>query len=165
MRQFITGGQYSWQKGLVTPTAAQMSQPMVDAAGAELARRLFGAAKGGVFSSPSLSQYSGGVYDKPQLFKFARGGVFGEAGPEAIMPLKRGPDGALGVATTGGGGDVTINVYNETRAEVKTQAKSDVNGNRIIEVMVKEAVSNGFRSGAFDAVMGTTYGLNRQGAR
>jgi hypothetical protein len=31
--------------------------------------------------------------------------------------------------------------------------------------MVKDAVSAGFRSGAFDGVMGTTYGLNRQGAR
>jgi phage-related minor tail protein len=28
----------------------------------------------------------------------------GEAGPEAIMPLRRGPDGRLGVSAAGGGG-------------------------------------------------------------
>lgn len=55
-------------------------------------------AKGNVYDSPSLSKYSGGVYDSPQLFAFAKGaGVFGEAGPEAIMPLKRSSDGSLGV--------------------------------------------------------------------
>src|SRR5690348_1091738 len=61
----------------------------------------FSFAKGGVFDSPSLSRYSGGVYDSPRLFKFASGGVFGEEGPEAIMPLSRGPDGKLGVKAGG----------------------------------------------------------------
>jgi phage-related minor tail protein len=56
-----------------------------------------------------LSAYSGGVYDKPTLFAFANGaGVFGEAGPEAIMPLRRGPDGKLGVASSSGGGDFNL---------------------------------------------------------
>ena len=31
------------------------------------------------------------------------GGLMGEAGPEAIMPLSRGADGRLGVSMTGGG--------------------------------------------------------------
>ena len=60
-------------------------------------------AKGGVYESPSLSAYSGKVYDSPQFFAFAKGaGVFGEAGPEAIMPLTRAADGSLGVRATGG---------------------------------------------------------------
>ena len=69
-------------------------------------------AAGGVYASPSLSAYSGGVYDSPRVFAFANGiGVFGEAGPEAIMPLKRGRDGKLGVvAQGGGGGSITVNV-------------------------------------------------------
>jgi lambda family phage tail tape measure protein len=120
-------------------------------------------ALGGVYDSPSLSKYSGGVYDKPKLFSFAQGGVFAEAGPEAIMPLKRGSDGSLGVDASGSG--VVVNVYNESKAEVTTQTRNDVNGRRVIELMVKDAVSAGFRSGAFDGVMGSTYGLNRQGAR
>lgn len=64
-------------------------------------------AKGDVYSSPSLSQYSNQVVSSPTLFAFAKGGtpnlgLMGEAGSEAIMPLKRGPDGSLGVRATGG---------------------------------------------------------------
>lgn len=63
-----------------------------------------GYAKGGVFDSPSLSAYSNQVYDSPQFFAFAKGaGVFGEAGPEAIMPLTRAGDGSLGVRAVGSG--------------------------------------------------------------
>ena len=63
-------------------------------------------AKGGVYDSPSLSAFSGGVYDSPQMFAFAKGaGIFAEAGPEAILPLHRGPDGSLGVMAAGAGGD------------------------------------------------------------
>lgn len=61
-------------------------------------------AKGGVYDSPSLSSFSNQVYDSPQMFAFAKGaGVFGEAGPEAIMPLTRGADGSLGVRAVGSG--------------------------------------------------------------
>ncbi|WP_193159308.1 phage tail tape measure protein [Serratia marcescens] len=61
-------------------------------------------AKGGVYASPSLSAFSGQIVSNPTLFAFARGaGLMGEAGPEAIMPLKRGADGSLGVRAIGGG--------------------------------------------------------------
>lgn len=63
-------------------------------------------ANGGVFSG-------GGVVSQPALFPMRGGtGLMGEAGPEAIMPLKRGPDGRLGVASAGGGRavNVTVNV-------------------------------------------------------
>ncbi|EOZ4935569.1 phage tail tape measure protein [Enterobacter hormaechei] len=59
-------------------------------------------AKGNVYDSPSLSAYSNGVFQTPQLFAFAKGaGVFGEAGPEAIMPLTRAPNGDLAVRAVG----------------------------------------------------------------
>lgn len=62
-------------------------------------------AKGGVYDSPSLSRFSNQVHSTPQFFAFAKGaGVFGEAGPEAIMPLTRAPDGNLGVRAVGGSG-------------------------------------------------------------
>ncbi|HAT7591571.1 TPA: phage tail tape measure protein [Citrobacter werkmanii] len=58
--------------------------------------------KGGVYDSPSLSACSNGIYDSPTLFAFAKGaGVFGEAGPEAIMPLAKTTDGTLGVRALG----------------------------------------------------------------
>lgn len=67
-------------------------------------------AKGGVYTSASLSRYSGTLVNRPTLFAFAKGaGLMGEAGPEAILPLRRGVDGKLGVVAklTGGRGDIT----------------------------------------------------------
>src|SRR3954466_6321455 len=57
-------------------------------------------AKGGVIASPSFFPLGSG-----------RTGLAGEAGPEAIMPLARGPDGRLGVAASGGAAqNVTVNI-------------------------------------------------------
>jgi phage-related minor tail protein len=56
------------------------------------------------FAQNSIKPFAtGGIVTKPTFFKYADGGTFnngvmGEAGPEAIMPLKRGADGKLGVA-------------------------------------------------------------------
>ncbi|HHO0376789.1 TPA: phage tail tape measure protein, partial [Enterobacter hormaechei] len=62
-------------------------------------------AKGGVYSSADLSQYSNSVVSSPTLFAFAKGaGLMGEAGPEAIMPLTRASDGSLAVRAVGNGG-------------------------------------------------------------
>lgn len=70
---------------------------------------LFGFADGGVFGGGTTAFAKGGVVNSPTTFGFADGGSFrrglmGEAGPEAIMPLKRGRDGALGVQVNGGNG-------------------------------------------------------------
>ena len=68
------------------------------------------AANGKVFAQNGIVPYAkGGIVNSPTLFPFAKGtGLMGEAGPEAIVPLKRGRDGKLGVA--GGGGATTVNV-------------------------------------------------------
>jgi phage-related minor tail protein len=63
-------------------------------------------AKGGVVSSPTSFPMRGGR------------GLMGEAGPEAIMPLARGPDGRLGVQTAGGARAVTV-VMNITTPDVQ----------------------------------------------
>lgn len=57
---------------------------------------------------------NGGVVNGPTFFGMSGGrtGLMGEAGPEAIMPLKRGADGKLGVSMNGGGGGDNINVTN-----------------------------------------------------
>jgi lambda family phage tail tape measure protein len=69
-------------------------------------------ANGNVFAQNGIVPYAkGGIVDRPMVFPFAKGiGLMGEAGPEAIMPLKRGADGKLGVAGGGGGTSVTVNV-------------------------------------------------------
>ncbi|HGB2712744.1 TPA: phage tail tape measure protein [Salmonella enterica subsp. enterica serovar Thompson] len=62
-------------------------------------------ATGGVYQSSELSRYSGSIVNRPTFFAFAKGaGVMGEAGPEAILPLRRGADGKLGVVAAGSGG-------------------------------------------------------------
>jgi tape measure domain-containing protein len=64
-------------------------------------------ANGNAFTANGIVPYAkGGIVDRPTMFKFAKGGamqtgIMGEAGAEAVMPLKRGPDGKLGVQATG----------------------------------------------------------------
>jgi phage-related minor tail protein len=61
-------------------------------------------AKGNVYAENGIQPFAmGGIVTRPTFFKYAKGGemqngLMGEAGPEAIMPLKRGADGKLGVA-------------------------------------------------------------------
>ncbi|ECC2476177.1 phage tail tape measure protein [Salmonella enterica] len=62
-------------------------------------------ADGGMYRSAGLSQYSGSIVNRPTFFAFARGAaVMGEAGPEAILPLRRGANGKLGVVAAGSSG-------------------------------------------------------------
>ena len=69
-------------------------------------------AKGNVFAKNKIVPYaSGGIVNKPTLFPMANGmGLMGEAGAEAIMPLKRHKSGKLGVEATGGGNVVNVTV-------------------------------------------------------
>lgn len=66
--------------------------------------------KGGSFAQGRVQPFaSGGIVSGPVTFPMRGGmGLMGEAGPEAIMPLSRGPDGKLGVQARGGGGPVTV---------------------------------------------------------
>lgn len=86
---------------------------MFQGSGGFLGKLLGGAtpnALGGVYGSPQRfangAAFTNSIVTSPTLFRFANGaalGEMGEAGPEAIMPLKRGPNGALGVEMHGGG--------------------------------------------------------------
>ncbi|MEQ6474215.1 phage tail tape measure protein [Comamonas sp. wu1-DMT] len=82
-------------------------------------------AKGGVYDSFSLSAYRNQIHDTPQLFAFAKGaGVFGEAGPEAIMPLTRSADGNLGVRAinaAAGGGKPNVQMVFQPRIHIDSR--------------------------------------------
>ncbi len=69
-------------------------------------------ADGGVMAKNKIVPFaSGGVVNKPTIFPMANGmGLMGEAGPEAIMPLRRGANGKLGVESSGGASNVVVNV-------------------------------------------------------
>lgn len=134
----IAGSLFGAASGAAAGTEAMASSVQAaggDGIGSLIASNGWGVAnaKGNVYTSPSLSAYSGGIYDTPQVFAFAKGaGVFGEAGPEAILPLKRAADGSLGVraqipnTATGGAGNassgpVQVTIYvqggEQTRSE------------------------------------------------
>ena len=69
-------------------------------------------AKGNVFAKNKIVPYKmGGIVNRPTVFPMKNGmGLMGEAGPEAVMPLKRGANGKLGVQASGGIGNVIVNV-------------------------------------------------------
>lgn len=108
-------------------------------------------AKGGVYDSPGLSKYVNGVYDSPQYFtfqgasKFAKGGVFAEAGAEAIMPLTRDSAGRLGVRAQGGGGmapviNTTVNVDAGGSVTTQTSSSGDAMGRALADEMQNAAL-------------------------
>ncbi|MDV2901776.1 phage tail tape measure protein [Phytobacter diazotrophicus] len=88
-------------------------------------------AQGGVQDSPSLSAYSNGVYNTPQMFAFAQGaGIFAEAGPEAIMPLTRASDGSLGVRAVSSGVNSTSGNATNIHVEAPVSIYQDSTGGR-----------------------------------
>jgi hypothetical protein len=113
-------------------------------------------AKGGTFTNS--------IVDSPTLFKFAKGtGLMGEAGPEAIMPLKRDSQGNLGVRG-GAGGSVEVVVNNYTTEKAEARETMDSRGNRRIEVVVGDMTAGEItRNGSStQRAMGGTFGLQPQ---
>lgn len=125
-------------------------------------------AKGGVYESSGLSKYVNGVYDTPQYFtfqgasKFAKGGVFAEAGAEAIMPLTRDSSGRLGVRAQGGSGgqpQVNIDIYVDNKGNTSSNSSGDGNAaaralGKEIEAKVTEVLMRATRS---DGLLGRQF--------
>ncbi len=78
-------------------------------------------AKGGVIAQGRVTPFArGGVVTGPTGFAMRGGqGLMGEAGPEAILPLSRGPDGRLGVQSAGGSGRGMSVVMNVSTPDVQ----------------------------------------------
>ncbi len=123
-------------------------------------------AKGGVYESSGLSKYVNGVYDTPQYFtfqdasKFAKGGVFAEAGAEAIMPLAKDSAGRLGVRAQGGGQpQVNIDIYVDNKGNTSSNSSGDGNAaaralGKEIEAKVTEVLMRATRS---DGLLGRQF--------
>ena len=80
---------------------------------------------GSLFKSPTLYNAKGNVFDSPTAFSYGGGnlGVMAEDGPEAVVPLRRGRDGKLGISG-GGTGGVTINqttINSSSKATARTE--------------------------------------------
>lgn len=102
-------------------------------------------ANGNVFGPSGLVPFArGGVVTRPTIFPFANGvGVMGEAGPEAIMPLKRGADGRLGVEAGGGNAvNVQVQVVNQTGQKISERTETKFDGRDYVITTFLEAVGN-----------------------
>lgn len=104
-------------------------------------------AKGNVFDAGLQKFAQGGAFtnsivSSPTLFRFAHGtGLMGEAGPEAIMPLKRDSNGNLGVRTNQQAPQTSVVVNNYGSEKATTKETTDSNGNRKIEVVIGDMVA------------------------
>ena len=124
-------------------------KPVTGALGGLLAQGVAGVmgagmpfANGGAFSQGRVMPFAkGGVVSSPTSFPMRGGmGLMGEAGPEAIMPLARGPDGRLGVQA-GGGRSVNV-VMNITTPDVQGFQRSQSQ----VAAQVSRALSRGQRN-------------------
>jgi len=99
-------------------------------------------ANGAAFSQGKVMPFAkGGIVGTPTTFPMRGGrGLMGEAGPEAIMPLARGPDGRLGVQA-GGGRAVSV-VMNITTPDVQGFQRSQSQ----VAAQVSRALSRGQRN-------------------
>jgi hypothetical protein len=145
---FVTTGKASFKELAVSILSdlarialrAAIIQPIVKALGGFFPGFQF--ADGGVFAQNGIQKFaSGGIVDRPTLFKFASGGamqngLMGEAGPEGILPLKRGRDGKLGVISNGGG-STTINVSVDAKG---TNVQGDASQGKQLAVAISAAV-------------------------
>ena len=131
-------------------------------------------AKGGVYGPGGRMAFAkGGVFTNrivtaPTEFRFARGGRFGrglmgEAGPEAILPLRRMGDGSLGVASQGGGGGITVVINNYSQEAVSAKEGQGADGMRQLEVTIGAVINGHISSGRADKALGGRYGLRAKG--
>ena len=108
-------------------------------------------ANGGAWQGGSKIQAyaDGGVVGGPTYFPMAGGktGLMGEAGPEAIMPLKRGANGKLGVQAEGGGS--TTVVQNNTFGSGVTRAEVNAMLPKMVEATKAAVADAKLRGGSY----------------
>jgi phage-related minor tail protein len=96
------------------------------------------------------------VQTSPKLFTFAQGGVFAEAGPEAVMPLTRGANGRLGVQAEGSETKIELNIINESGqpVEAKERSRRTDMGKTIMDIVLTRVSNNtGGAKNAFKAAL------------
>jgi lambda family phage tail tape measure protein len=140
----------------------QMVQSISGAIGGAMAGPVQGppapSANGNIFSNGSIVPFAnGGIVGSPLLFPMAGGrtGLMGEAGPEAIMPLKRGKNGKLGVASEGGG-NVTVNQTFAFQANGDESVKKIIaqQAPKIAQMTTQQIMDSRRRGGQMKAVFG-----------
>jgi len=99
-------------------------------------------ANGNVFAKNKIVPYKmGGIVNRPTIFPMQNGlGLMGEAGPEAVMPLKRGANGKLGVQSSGGVGNIVVNVDASGSSVEGDSARSEQFGKALAAAIQSEMI-------------------------
>ncbi|NEV75656.1 hypothetical protein DYI24_01170, partial [Rhodopseudomonas sp. BR0C11] len=136
-------------------------------------------ATGNVFGDNVIPFRNGGAFTNsvvsaPTLFKFANGGamslgLMGEAGPEAVMPLRRGSDGRLGVEMAGApraannnfSAAPRVTVINNLGVQSETKTAVGANGDMTVTLnkMMDNAVASSMANGSGQRVLSSQYGV------
>jgi hypothetical protein len=126
---------------------------------ASISGAIQGAMGGGMSSpAPQIRPFAdGGVVNSPTTFPMSGGrtGLMGEAGPEAIMPLKRGANGKLGVQMEGGATTTVVQNFNfsangdESVKRIIAQAAP-----KIAQMTKSEIINDRRRGGTMKATFG-----------
>ncbi len=107
---------------MINSTLTAAIKPVSEQVGSVLGQAIAGL--GGFAQGQVMPFANGGVVTRPVQFPMRGGtGLMGEAGPEAIMPLSRGPDGKLGVRAQSGGAPVHV-VMNITTPDAESFRRS-----------------------------------------
>jgi tape measure domain-containing protein len=176
--QLIANGQWPLGLGFIAAAgSAALVSGYVDGATAAAKKEAEQNARGGVYDEhgrAAVAFAAGGAFanrmvDRPTFFRFASGasfapGVMGEAGPEAILPLERGPDGRLGVGSFGGAAApaVYVVIQNYTGEAASEERSADASGNQIHKIIIG-AVRQSIASGEMDRSLSGRYGLRARG--
>ncbi|QRY68201.1 phage tail length tape measure family protein [Ensifer sp. PDNC004] len=112
-------------------------------------------AKGGVYGAHGVTAFANGgaftnqIVDRPTLFPFAKGtGLMGEAGPEAIMPLRRDGSGRLGVSAAMGRMFAPANQNRAMRFEFHSKISVSGNGDKELMERVRLATERRCKLGS-----------------
>lgn len=125
------------------------------------------AAHGAVYGFARGGSFTNEIVNSPTRFMFSRGGttgrgLMGEAGTEAVVPLRRMSNGNLGVESSGGG-EVNVTIINGSGEPVNVKKEKGSNGGQDITVTVGAIVSKQLADGTYDSAFRARYGLNRRG--
>lgn len=139
----------SWMTTIGSAVSSYFAPSAAPAASAGATPQLLYAAHGATFDQAFAR---GGIVNRPTPFKFASGGalsngLMGEAGPEAIMPLRRNSAGDLGVVASGssGAGNVRVEIINQTSQQSQVASATprfDAEG-MVVRIVLRDLNNNG----------------------
>ena len=142
-RMMIRYAMFQLMQGIISSVGGLFGGGNLGSSAANVAQYAPLNAKGNVYAQNGIQAFArGGIVNGPTLFPFAKGiGLMGEAGPEAIMPLRRGRDGNLGVMSSGGGTtNVVVNVDASGSSVEGDQQQAKALGNAISAAVQSELV-------------------------